>query len=150
MGKQKKILLSKERYNNLKSKYLDENYKNDSIAIDDIEIVDKNTLRTLLKVKQFTLDKENRFHLSSITALVFFQQLSIVSMLLDLDKPNNDVEFYTTECHLKMSKPITTKVISLETTIVSTKVAKGCKFYNISASFENDSFVFEGLGVVRI
>ena len=150
MRQPENFFLSRTKYNSLKSKYLEKDYKNDLLDVDNIEIVDKNTLKILLKVKKSTLDKEGRFHLSSITALVFSSQFAILNMLLDLNKSDNDIEFYTTECHLKMLKVITSKTISLETKIVSSEVKSGYKFYNLSANFENSSFMFTAVGVVKI
>ena len=81
MKTQAKTFLSKKKFNSLKSKYLEEDYKNDLLSIDNIEIIDKNTLRTTLKVEKFVLDQENKFHLSAITATAFSQQMGIIQII---------------------------------------------------------------------
>ncbi len=143
-------LLSQEEYHDLKSIYLERDYKNDLVTIDNIEVIGKHTLRSTLNVKQFTLDKENVFHLSSVTAMALAQQLAIILMLIDLDKTKNDLEFYTTDMSMKMLKPINSKSITLEAKIHSSKIKNGYKIYELSADFQDNSFYIKAVGLVKV
>lgn len=147
---EKNKILSLEKYNKLRSIYLEQDYKNDKLKIEKIEIIDNLTLRSTLSVTQYTPDLEDKFHLSSVTAFTYSQQMSIIAVLLDLNKETKDKELYLNKVDLKMSRQITKKTISLETKILYSKVRNGYKFYNIENNFEDGSFIFKGTGTIEI
>tara|TARA_B100000767_G_scaffold271132_1_gene296116 strand:+ start:1831 stop:2286 length:456 start_codon:yes stop_codon:yes gene_type:complete len=128
--------------NQLKSEYLEETYKQDTLLIDDIEF-DNGVLTTTLNVANFCPDTKGKFHLSATTAFRIVQQLGVIIVQLNHGIKEKTEEIWMSSCNLKFNQPIVNLQIPIVVSIKSSTVQPSVRHDLVEASFSNGAFIIE-------
>jgi len=135
-------------YNSIKSDYLSFGFKEDNIRINNLR-KNEDTLTAELIVEDFFKDGSGKFHFSATMAFIWFQQLTIMLIHMNLGLTKKTKEVFVTDCKIKFSKIITSKKITITVKIDSSFVHKDFTFYKLSYSANNDSFTATSVGCIN-
>ncbi|MCB0279433.1 MAG: hypothetical protein KDD94_08025 [Calditrichaeota bacterium] len=127
------------------SVYLSDGYRQDELALDAVE-VEQGKISANLKVINYFMPGDGRFHFTAPLAFIWVAQLAIIYTCWEHDLSEKPGEIYLREIHLQTRKMINkTENISLILKVTKKRyLVNGTVYYTGSIDIDNGAFWGEG------